>query len=42
MAQMFLVRSRQIVVTFELDPKSNMVALASDWLTRFRLRLEAR
>jgi len=38
--QMFLMRSRPSVVTFQVDPKSNMAALASDWLTCFELLLK--
>jgi len=38
--QMFLMRSRPSVVAFQVDPKSNMAALASDWLTHFELLLK--
>jgi len=37
---MFLMRSRPSVVTFQVDPKSNMTALAYDWLTHFELLLK--
>jgi len=38
--QMFLMSSRPSVVTFQVDPKSIMAALASDWLTPFELLLK--
>jgi len=34
------MRSWPSVVTFQVDPKSNMAALASDWLTHFGLLLK--
>jgi len=38
--QMFPVRSWPSVVTFDVDPKSNMAALASDWLIHYQLLLK--
>jgi len=38
--QMFLMRSQPSVVTSQVDPKSDMAALASDWLTHFELLLK--
>jgi len=35
--QMFLMRSRPSVVTFQVNLKSNMSTLVSDWLTHFEL-----
>jgi len=37
---MFLMESQPSVVAFSMDPKSEMVALGSDWLTQFRLILK--
>jgi len=40
LSQLFLMWSQPSVVTFYVDPKSNMATLASDWLTHFQLLLE--
>jgi len=39
LAQMFLMRTWLSVVTFYVDLKFKMAALASDWMTRFQLLL---
>jgi len=38
--QMFLMRSRASCIIFYVDPKSNMAAVASDWLKHFELLLK--
>jgi len=37
---MFLIRSQHSIITFEVYAKSNMAAVASDWLTHFELLLK--
>jgi len=38
--QMFLMRFRPSVVTFQIDLRSNMAAVASYWLAHFELLLK--